>query len=235
MHKNQRAFTLVELLVVISIIALLISILLPSLRQAREQAKLVKCGANLHQISLAQEVYANNYGDWYPAWSCWHVWGYYGTEKDGENGDDEGPAWTEQLRDDGSLRSIDIYQCPSFPREVIVAYFQGAYAACQRYGERATRRDRIRYPLQFVLSGDCTNPFFYAPPFGTNEPLDIDDADMDNATQRSLDWSRPAHAGKTNNVLFADGHVLPYTEFRANEMTHDTLQRGIDWGELDLK
>jgi prepilin-type N-terminal cleavage/methylation domain-containing protein len=53
-----RAFTLVELLVVVSIIALLIAILLPSLRKAREQAKQAACLANMTGIGKASLTYA---------------------------------------------------------------------------------------------------------------------------------------------------------------------------------
>lgn len=61
-----HAFTLVELLVVIGIIALLISILLPSLNQARQSAKTVACLSNLRQNVQGMTLYMTAYNQWIP-------------------------------------------------------------------------------------------------------------------------------------------------------------------------
>ena len=64
--ERSKGFTLLEMLVVISLIALLIALLLPALEGAREAARDAVCKSNLHQISIALGVYASDHEDAYP-------------------------------------------------------------------------------------------------------------------------------------------------------------------------
>ncbi|MGA2916814.1 MAG: type II secretion system protein [Sedimentisphaerales bacterium] len=110
---NKRAgFTLVELLVVIAIIALLLAVLVPTLRRAQGQAKSVVCRSDLKQWDMAFNMYANaNNGRFFPG---------YGTGADGYSTNTWAPGemWMIKLRPyyggvKGSLSSADkIRLCP---------------------------------------------------------------------------------------------------------------------------
>lgn len=71
LRHGKSAFTLVELLVVIGIIALLIAILLPTLNGARRSSRALKCLSNIRQLGQVDQMYQTE-------WKGWHLWAYYG-------------------------------------------------------------------------------------------------------------------------------------------------------------
>ena len=65
-RRSHDAFTLVELLVVIGIIAVLIGVLLPALRKATMAARSVQCLSNIRQISTAAVMWSNDHASYMP-------------------------------------------------------------------------------------------------------------------------------------------------------------------------
>ncbi len=65
-RRTRGAFTLIEVLVVVAIIALLMAILLPALREARDQTRVTMCLTNLHDFGTAMFQYSNQYDPYFP-------------------------------------------------------------------------------------------------------------------------------------------------------------------------
>lgn len=120
---TRPAFTLVELLVVVAILAILLAILLPGMNSARQRAKKVVCVSNLRQLGHAVHMYAADFNGFalplaYTDTATPTFW--WGKDDLGGVDPTFGFVWP-YLRSD--LRAAGIYECPSQP--------QGSYDAQQ--------------------------------------------------------------------------------------------------------
>jgi prepilin-type N-terminal cleavage/methylation domain-containing protein len=115
-RNDTRAFTLVELLVVVAVVAVLLAMLLPSLRAAREQAKQAKCAGNLRQLGIAFHMYAGEYGGramptaYFDGWPIVYWWGL-----DSTAGVDHSRGFTARYLS-ADLKAGGVYECPAQAR-----------------------------------------------------------------------------------------------------------------------
>jgi prepilin-type N-terminal cleavage/methylation domain-containing protein/prepilin-type processing-associated H-X9-DG protein len=147
--SRQKAFTLVELLVVIGIIAVLISVLLPVLGRVREQGNQVKCMSNLRQLGMAMVQYAIDNKGYFPApargvpgptepagearsyahdWIYWQqprlLWPQTNTTRPRE---DQSPQQGPIAKYLGKAFNEQLFRCPSDTREAPVVVTQKFY------------------------------------------------------------------------------------------------------------
>jgi prepilin-type processing-associated H-X9-DG protein/prepilin-type N-terminal cleavage/methylation domain-containing protein len=140
--RRHKAFTLVELLVVIGVIATLIALLLPALNRAREQAKQIKCASNLRSMGQAMVMYTDEWKFFPGCYNTAHSPPY--------------AVWPTRLR--LYLGGInDVFYCPSqegwarWQPTIGMTGAQAAAAADEGYG----------YNTGEILLNPTTIPFSY--------------------------------------------------------------------------
>jgi prepilin-type processing-associated H-X9-DG protein/prepilin-type N-terminal cleavage/methylation domain-containing protein len=218
--RHPYAFTLVELLVVISIIALLIGLLLPVLATSRRTAQSLTCATTARQIGVGHFTFQVDHRSYYPQAGGFIEWD-----------DPTYISWMEQVDAYIDAKPTDDAEqepfysgCPLFPQDSPYHYFLSANAAYLEADRRfaAVRGDSILNTTAFVIGGDL------------NRNFQLQDADKDDFTQNCLglpgmdpaaadtigtgDYWEPQHEGALN-VLFADGHVARFKEYDASKMT----------------
>ncbi|GMU80858.1 MAG: hypothetical protein AMXMBFR47_07290 [Planctomycetota bacterium] len=246
-RRAERGFTLIELLVVVAIIALLISILLPSLADAREQAKRTKCAANLHGIGTALITCADENKGYVPMWDDGNA--NLGTTRIMY-------TWLDCLYDMRILGDIGASFCPSDDRDADPMVARGVswnFNFVDKFGvnERIRPGVRTSYAQSIVAAGwnypqdkykDASHQAWAADGwwtwFGNMQAMWLMRREVFGQTTDPVNtpnWQGAMQAwrhGKNfqSNILFVDGHVSPLAPRRPASIqewrtrTIDTVQ-----------
>jgi prepilin-type N-terminal cleavage/methylation domain-containing protein/prepilin-type processing-associated H-X9-DG protein len=231
---RPRAFSLIELLVVIGIIAILIAILVPTLAVARAQAKRTACLSNLRQIGIAIQAYASEndgripFGPTAPPFYPTNLYPRTGcvtsllSIRTGISGGPEmvglGLMLQSQLK-----RTPRVLFCPAVDQEDLSDFHLRivgtGQAQCDYYYRHGSEVDIFGPPVEpanIILGrlGHNSNGL----------PIRALVMDVDFETLPSLlafgITTRTCHGRKTVNVLFSDGHATP-ADNRKREYTVD--------------
>lgn len=215
---HLAAFTIIELLVVITILSILAALLSPALKNARDKARQIACMNNLRQFGLGIQCWSSDHsGELYPycPGATWYWWG-----RSNEFG--EGAAFAPYVGNAHGLYHWEILYCPS-----ISAASPGIYASAPPnwadcpYGSLGYAMNREVYradpPLTFSNFGSDLSRVIVL---------------MDASGQYSIDvWSGVSSAGARHggfhNTLFMDGHVatLAPAEVKNDQANFQPLAR----------